>query len=588
MKPVDRAARDGVATILQGFERYRRAYRAVTRRAARRFARREFLAGRRDAAERLVLYRRVVDRIVRDLDAQLGDLFDDPALWRRMKAVFTEAIEEWTYEQLAETFFNSVTRRVFGTVGIDATIEFVDLEPRRDRYGAAKRVYSTFEGFASLAGGVRSVLSDGRIPAPFRDLDDDAARVARRMAREWRRHGLKGPIEAVDVVDAVFYRGTGAYLAGRLRGADGATLPLVMVVLHGDGGVEVDAVLTSEDEVSVVFSYTRAHFRVSAPHPGEMVRFLRALMPRKPIADLYMAIGHPKHGKTELFRDLYGHLSRSMERFEHAPGATGMVMIVFALRSFPYVFKVIRDRFAPPKATTRREVEERYRLVFEHDRAGRLIEAQEFEHLSFDAWRFDEALLDELRTEASHCVSIEGDKVQVHHVYVERKVAPLDLYVRSAAPDDARRAVLDYGQAIRDLARTNVFPGDLLLKNFGLTRHGRVTFYDYDELCLVTECRFRDLPAARTGEEETAAEPWFHVGDRDVFPEEFLYFLGLKKDLREAFVAAHAEILTAEFWRDLKRRHEAGEVLDVFPYPSSSRLRGDVPPGEGRGNPDSR
>jgi isocitrate dehydrogenase kinase/phosphatase len=572
MKPLDRIARDGSATILRSFGRYRRAFRELSSRARWRFLEHDFLAGRRDAGERLVLYRRVIDHVVNELRRELGELFEDTRTWRRMKAAFAEEIAEFFDEELAETFFNSVTRRVFDTVGVDPEIEFVDLDPRRDRYGPGPSVYRTFAGYPTLRDGVREILSDGRVPAPFRDLEGDAALAAAHIAREWRRLGNSSLIEAVEVIDSAFFRGTSAYLVGRLRG-DGESAPLVIALVHRSDGVVIDAVLLEEDEVSIVFSYTRAHFRALVPHPSEMIRFLRSLMPQKPIAELYISLGFSKHGKTELYRDLLGHLSRSMDRFEHAPGAAGMVMIVFTLRSFGYVFKVIRDRFAPPKTTTKADVRRRYQLVFEHDRAGRLIEAQEFEHVSFDAWRFSPELLKELREHASECVTVQGDRVAIHHLYVERKVAPLDLYVREANEDEAARAVLDYGQAIRDLAHTNIFPGDLLLKNFGLTRHGRVTFYDYDELCLVTDCRFRDLPQARTDDEEMAAEAWFHVDEHDIFPEEFLNFLGLRAELRRIFLDAHAEVLTADFWRDLQRRHLEGEVLDVFPYPPPKRLR---------------
>jgi isocitrate dehydrogenase kinase/phosphatase len=253
-----------------------------------------------------------------------------------------------------------------------------------------------------------------------------------------------------------------------------------------------------------------------------------------------------------------------------------MVMIVFTLPSFDYVFNIIRDEFAPPKTSTRQDVINSYQLVFDHDRAGRLVEAQEFEHLSFDAWRFSDALLKELTEEAAETVTLdeEGKRLNFRHLYIERRVRPLDLFLRENNDEHERLAILDYGQAIRDLARTNIFPGDILLKNFGVTRNGRVIFYDYDELCLVTECEFRDMPEPETGHEEMAAEPWFYVGERDVFPQEFLHFLGLPRALREVFVRAHGDVLTASFWRELQARIRAGEVLHVFPYPPAKSLRG--------------
>jgi isocitrate dehydrogenase kinase/phosphatase len=248
-------------------------------------------------------------------------------------------------------------------------------------------------------------------------------------------------------------------------------------------------------------------------------------------------------------------------------------MIVFTLPSLDVVFKVIRDRFPPPKTVTRQEVMQKYALVFRHDRAGRLVDAQEYEHLVLDRARFSPDLLDELLREAGETVRVDGDRVTLRHVYAERRVTPLNLFIRERDEWTARDAILDYGQSIRDLAATNTFPGDLLLKNFGVTRTGRVIFYDYDELCLVTDCNFREIPRARDDGEETSGEPWFYVGEDDVFPEEFLRFLGLPERLGGAFVATHGEILTAAFWRRMQGRHRAGEIVDIFPYRDSQRLR---------------
>jgi len=291
------------------------------------------------------------------------------------------------------------------------------------------------------------------------------------------------------------------------------------------------------------------------------------------VAELYIALGYDRHGKAELFRDLSRHLAASTDRFEFAEGDRGMVMVVFTLPSYDMVFKVIRDRFAHPKQTTRRQVLERYELVFHHDRAGRLVDAQQFEHLTFPRRRFGEDLLAELREETADTVSIEGDRVAIRHLYVERRVRPLNLFLREAPPAAARAATLDFGQTIKDLAATNIFPGDVLLKNFGVTRHGRVIFYDYDELAPLTDCNFRRLPEPRTLEEEMAAEPWFYVGPHDMFPEEFLPFIGLHGELRELFLQAHGDLFDAEFWKRMQALHRAGEIVDIFPYQEAHRLR---------------
>ncbi len=570
MRPLVSLARTGAQAIGATYEAYRREFERITAQARRRFEERDWKGGQSDAAERLALYRHFVEAVVAELERILGEELRDAATWRTMKLDFSESIAGFPDVELAETYFNSVTRRIFATVGVDPDIEFVNLDIRRARYGPGSTIHRRHVRRASTRDLVLEALSLHAFAVPFRDLAGDAAWVAAEIDAAWAGAGKTSPIETLDLIEAVFYRGSGAYLVGRLRGGE-ATLPLVLVLLHGEEGIEVDAVLLTEREVSIVFSFTRSHFQVAVEHPTDVIRFLQSVMPRKPLAELYICLGYPKHGKTEMYRDLLGHMKRSMDVFDHARGEPGMVMIVFDLRSYDYVFKVIRDHFAAPKTNTRADVEQRYRLVFQHDRAGRLIEAQEFEHVTFERRRFSPALLAELTTGAARSVVVDDEEVHIHHLYVERRVRPLNLYLREAGAEAAMRVVEDYGQAIRDLATTNIFPGDLLLKNFGVTRHGRVTFYDYDELSLVTDCVFRDLPAPRNEEDEMAAEPWFYVGEHDVFPEEFLPFLGLGGELRRVFLEAHGEILTAAFWRKLQDRHRAGEVLDVLPYPFSKR-----------------
>jgi isocitrate dehydrogenase kinase/phosphatase len=571
MRPLVSLARSGALAIREAYQAYQREFQRITRQARQRFEERDWRGGQSDAAERLALYRRFLEEVVARLERLLGAQLKDVATWRTMKAVYSEAVAHLPGVELAQTFFNSVTRRVFTTVGVDQEIEFVDLDMRRDRYGPGSTIHRHYVRSAGTRELVLEALAPHVFAAPYSDLESDAQRVADEVDAAWASAGNQDPIESLDLIEAVFYRGSGAYLVGRLRGR-AATLPFVLVLLHGEQGIAVDAVLLTEREVSIVFSFTRSHFLVALEQPADVIRFLQSIMPRKPLPELYIALGYPKHGKTEMYRDLLGHMQRSLDTFDHARGEPGMVMIVFDLRSYDYVFKVIRDRFAAPKTTSRADVERRYRLVFQHDRAGRLIEAQEFEHLTFERRRFSPTLLEELATSAARSVVVTGDEVHIRHLYVERRVQPLDLYLRQANGEAAARVVEDYGQAIRDLATTNIFPGDLLLKNFGVTRHGRVTFYDYDELTLVTDCEFRELPAARHPDEELAAEPWFFVGEQHVFPEEFLPFLGLTGELRRVFLEAHGELLTAAFWRKLQERHRAGEVLDVLPYPASRRL----------------
>src|SRR5207249_4051286 len=211
-----------------------------------------------------------------------------------------------------------------------------------------------------------------------------------------RRKGSKVRLE---MINRAFYRGRGAYLVGRAirDGGDGVGLPLACCVRRPDeSGLTLDAGLVGEGDLAILFSYTRAYFRVAAPSPYNLVKWLRELMPLKRAADLYNAIGFNRHAKTEFYRDFVAQMNASADRFKTAEGTPGMVMLVFTLPSYDVVFKVIKDRFDFPKDTTSNEVMRRYKLVFEHDRAGRLVEAHEFEHLRIPRNRFEPALLEDL------------------------------------------------------------------------------------------------------------------------------------------------------------------------------------------------
>jgi isocitrate dehydrogenase kinase/phosphatase len=363
------------------------------------------------------------------------------------------------------------------------------------------------------------------------------------------------------------------YLVGRLFSGP-HLIPLALALIHTPKGLIVDSVLLDEDAVSILFSFARSYFHVDVERPYDLVQFLHTIMPRKRMAELYISIGYNKHGKTELYRDLLHHLAYSDDQFEIARGQRGMVMTVFDMPSYDMVFKLIKDSFNYPKDATRKEVMGKYDLVHRHDRAGRLVDAQSFEYLQFERQRFTDGLLAELLQVASDTVSVENDHVIVKHAYVERRVIPLDIYVREAADSAARSAVLDYGLAIKDLANSNIFPGDMLLKNFGVTRHGRVVFYDYDELCFLLDCNFRRMPPASSYDDELSAEPWFHINQGDIFPEEFASFLGLSGELRDIFSRYHGDLFTASTWRQFQERLQAGELIHIFPYKRSQRLHG--------------
>ncbi|HTL93588.1 MAG TPA: bifunctional isocitrate dehydrogenase kinase/phosphatase [Steroidobacteraceae bacterium] len=566
---------DCARQIVDAFARYNAEFRAITRRAPQRFDARDWKASQRDAVERIELYDRYVKETVAALRLVLGARAIDRSLWQELRSEFAAQIIALSDPEFTKTFFSSISRRLFGTVGVAPDIEFVatDLDPLAIHSAIGTNTYVNHGSLALL---IEDLLGDVRFRSAWRDLDTSIAHVTGEVRSYLRSRDERRAVDRVEVIRAVFYQMSRAYIVGRILGR-GYLVPLVIALKNTDGGVLVDAVMLAEADVSILFGFTRSYFHVDLERVAEAVVFLRSLMPRKPVSELFTVLGRARQGKTERYRELMRNLEHTDDRFVHAAGERGLVMVCFTLPSFDVVFKVIRDRFAYPKTVLREEVMEKYRLVFIHDRAGRLVDAQEFRRLRFPRARFAPELLEELRRETTGTVHEDGDDLVFDHLYIERRMAPLNLYLRSSSAAEAERAVLDYGQCIRDLAYTNIFPGDLLLKNFGVTRHGRVIFYDYDELCQVTDCNFREVPPATHEEDEMLGEPWFYVAENDVFPETFLNFLGFNEEQRAALLRVHGEILTAGFWRGVQQRLREGEVMEVLPYhPHRVRVAGSL------------
>jgi isocitrate dehydrogenase kinase/phosphatase len=583
LSPADRAlAEQGAALLRDRFADYHARFAEVTRRARARFEARDWAGARTDAVERIELYDRCVAEASERMQALLGDAAADRLLWNRIRDGYARLIEPLIDQELYKTFFNTLSRRFFRTRGVDPDIEFValDIEPTdRITHPVSRHVYAA-SGALSLL--LRRVLDDFAFATPYQDVETCAGALADSLQAQLADWG-DAPVRALELLTTVFYRERRAYLVGRVFG-ECRYAPCVIALVHGDAGVRADAVLTQAEHVAVLFGYARSYFHADLDTVGDAVVFLRTLLPRKPIDEIYTILGRAKQGKTERYRQFFSHLaSHPDERFVHADGERGMVMLVFTLPSYRVVFKLIRDRFAWPKAMARDEVQAKYRLVFHHDRVGRLVDAQEFRFLRFPKRQFEPALLAELLEACRLSVLDDGDDLVVNHCYIERRLRPLNLYVKEVDEAQALAAVLDYGQAIKDLARSNIFPGDLLLKNFGISRNGRAVFYDYDELCLVTDCRFRVLPKPRNDDEEMRHGAWYHVDEADVFPEQFPRFLGLGDRLREALLAEHGEIFDVGWWQQVQERLRGGGYADVPPYPDAARLA--VEPGPGTRDP---
>ena len=549
--------------IYEGFEGYNRQFRRITDRARRRFEQRDWKGQIQDVGERVELYDKWCLKIQGQLRRDLETEIDQRDCWRRVRDHYRSRIENVPDAGFMKTFFNSISRRTFGTVGTDAMLEFVQPAPDEGLESLAMRRYPCWDDIETS---LRRILRDFK----FRERYRDAARDTRFMAAEVLGYadrigiGTSGFLR-FEFVDSHFFQGARAYLVGRII-HESHQLPIVVALENSGRGIRVDAVLLEESQVGNVFSYTRSYYFTDPTSVIGAVQFLHSILPGKPIDELYTALGRLRQGKTERFRCFSDHLRESSDPFVFADGDPGLVMYVFTLQSFNLVFKVIRDHFGYPKSTTREQVISKYRLVSRHDHAGRLIDTQEFLNLELPADRFDPSLLAELLGGAGGSIRREGDSLVLSRVYVERRVRPLNLHVREESGERAAAAILDYGWAIKDLAETNIFPGDLLLKNFGVTASGRVVFYDYDEVALITDCRFRELPEPDDDFDLMDPAASRYIGPHDIFPEEFIKFLAMDANLRNAFLDVHADLLTADYWRDVRNRRLAGEITHIIPY----------------------
>ena len=549
--------------IYEGFESYNRQFRRITDRARRRFEERDWKGQILDIGERVELYDKWCLKIQLRLRREFRTRTDRREGWRQVRDHYGSRIENVPDAGFMKTFFNSISRRTFGTVGTDGMLEFIQPAPEEGLESLAMRRYPCWDDIESS---LRRILKDFKFREPYRDSARDARFMTAELIGYADRLGIgAGGFHRFEFIDSHFFQGARAYLVGRII-HERRQLPIVVAFENTEGGIRVDAVLLEEAQVGNVFSYTRSYYFTDPTSVIGAVQFLHSILPRKPIDELYTVLGRLRQGKTERFRFFSDHLRRSDDLFAHADGDAGLVMHVFTLRSFNLVFKVIRDHFGYPKNTTRQQVVSKYRLVSRHDHAGRLIDTQEFLNLKLPIHRFEPRLLTDLLEGAAETAHREGEDLVLNRVYIERRVRPLNLYVREETEERATAAILDYGQAIKDLAETNIFPGDLLLKNFGVTASGRVVFYDYDEVALVTDCRFRELPEPDDDMDLMDPGEVRYIGPHDIFPEEFIKFLAMENELRKAFLDLHGDLLTARYWRDVKNRRMAGEITHIIPY----------------------
>jgi isocitrate dehydrogenase kinase/phosphatase len=572
----DPRAVEMATAMLEGFNRHYRLFREASRSAQARFEAADWHGQQRAQRERIEFY----DKRVAEAAERLTREFDAPNLpsevWQQMKLHYIGLLTNHHQPELAETFFNSVSTRLlhrsyfrneFLFVRPAVSTEYIE----NDEPAAAPTYRAYYPTRETLGETIERIVANFGLQRAFEDLPRDLAHVLAAFEQQLGAFRLRVNFQ-IQVLSSLFFRNKGAYVVGKIINGFAET-PFALPIVHGaSAGLTIDAALFGDDDLQLVFSFARAYFLVDMEIPSAYVTFLRSLMPRKPRSEIYNALGLQKQGKNIFYRDFLYHLRHSSDSFRIAPGIKGMVMLVFDLPSFPYVFKVIKDHYPAPKDTSREQIMGKYLLVKTHDRVGRMADTLEYSNVAFPRGRFTEELIAELKKDCASVIEDDGDVIVIKHLYIERRMIPLNIYLADATPEQVEHAVIEYGHAIKDLVAANIFPGDMLWKNFGVTRHGKVVFYDYDEIEYLTDCNFRRVPQARNEEDEMSGEVWYAVGPRDVFPETFAPFLLGNDGVRAVFMRHHADLLDADFWQGCKERILAGHVHDVFPYDESKRF----------------
>ena len=574
----DPRAVDIAQAMLEGFNRHYRLFRETSAAAKARFEAADWHGQQRAQRERIEFYDLRVNEASERLTREFAAATLPADVWQQVKLHYIGLLTNHHQPELAETFFNSVTTKLlhrsyfrndFIFVRPAISTEYIE----NDEPAATPTYRAYYPTRETLRETLLSIVANCQLQCEFEDLGRDIDQVLAALQRrlgDWR---LRTNFQ-IQVLSSLFFRNKGAYLVGKVINGFNE-IPFALPIVHGGAGgaLTIDAALFSEDDLLLIFSFARAYFMVDMEIPSAYVQFLRSMMPRKPRSELYSAIGLQKQGKNIFYRDFLYHLRHSSDRFRVAPGIKGMVMLVFDLPSFPYVFKVIKDFYPPPKDTTREQIKGKYLLVKTHDRVGRMADTLEYTNVAFPRARFDDALVAELQRECASVFEEDGEAVVIRHLYIERRMIPLNIYLHDATHEQIEHAVIEYGNAIKDLVAANIFPGDMLWKNFGVTHHSKVVFYDYDEIEYITDCNFRRVPEPRNAEEEMSGEVWYHVGPKDVFPETFAPFLLGNDRVREVFMKHHGDLLDAAFWQGHKARIAAGHVHDVFPYDAEKRFR---------------
>lgn len=561
-----------IREIIEGYESYIKAFNEYSQLAPKNFRERRWNELQQNHKKRLRLYKDHLKVIVLSCKTLLGEQINDKYLWKEIKQQYSNSIADRMDEELAESFFNSIIRKTYPDLSIDEDIMFVNPGRKRKLIDPDESMFYNYPGTWDLHRIVEKMLDDFDFGVPYFQKEKDIEFLVSGVREIILTRYSASTETTIQVLKNAFYRNKAAYLIGRMYIGE-KWMPFLIPFVHNEKGVFADTLIFNPNIMSGIFSYTRSYFMAEISIPSQIISFLTSVITHKKVHELYNAIGFNKHGKTEFYRDFINHLANSTDQFIPAPGIKGMVMTVFTLPSYNIVFKLIKDHFDPPKNMTRQEVRQKYKLVSLHDRVGRMADTHEFENFQLPLSRIHPDLLRELQNTVNSLLEIKGETLVIRHLYTERRMEPLNLYLETCSLEDAKHAVEEYGNSILQLAKADIFPGDMMTKNFGVTRQKRVVFYDYDEIEFLTAMNFRYKPKPETFEQIYASEPWYEVAPNDVFPEDFKRFMIGRRDVKDYFLDFHKAMFDPEHWTSIQKKLKEGELMHAFPYPESMRFR---------------
>ncbi|MEN8130917.1 MAG: isocitrate dehydrogenase kinase/phosphatase AceK regulatory subunit [Pseudomonadota bacterium] len=533
-------------TIHQQFLDYYGDFSKIAERAPALFMAGELDERLKDDLLRVQLYRLEIDQSVASAQAILGEVSYDCRRWNRMRQQFKKKYGD----ELANTYFTSVMRKVFAQKGISIEFGNDGIGHRQIEPDRIVRHYP-FKRRAHLGKAIQIALGDsvfsGSLSAKITQDTDVIVDIINEQLEK------KVDLTSMEVLRPTFFRGKGAYLVGQLR-TKAEIIPVIFSVVHSPEGVQIDAVLVGYQATrSFLFSSTRSAFTVSTRHYRELYSFLQRLFPDENPAYIFDLIGFTHPAKISLLQQ-FRKITRTGERCQYV--GTGPVDLVFGLRGFPLVFKIIR-RGLPD----RESIIDNFIKVHAIDRLGQVLDSLDYRNLKFQRNHFSEELIEKLKEEQPEDVILTSEHIVLKRVYVARRIIAVSDYIRTASKKEVRQVLLGVGWNIKHLAAMGFLPRSLGLEHFGFTTWDRVVYLNNASLIDIRLFHFRDQQDTTLGMERYSADPAAFEQD-----------LNIPQQHRDMFRAVHGDLYLPYFWEDRKIKVYNGQYPDIFPYPSRYRL----------------